>query len=272
MDMVMVPDRYREFIGDLKALVTEGVVPMSRIDDAVTRILRVKFAMGLLDPNRSQLADRSLHKTFGSAEHRQVARDAVRQSLVLLKNQNHVLPIAKTAARIHVGGKNADDLGNQCGGWTIDWQGKSGDVTPGGTTVLAAIRKAVSKGTAVTFSKDGTGAAGATLGVVVIGELPYAEGRGDRTELTLDQEDVAAVDTMKAAGIPVVAILFSGRPMVVDAVLDKADAFLAAWLPGTEGDGIADVLFGDYRPTGKLSHAWPRAGGTSFPYGFGLSY
>jgi beta-glucosidase len=271
MDMVMVPDRYREFIGDLKALVTEGVVPMSRIDDAVTRILRVKFAMGLLDPNRSQLADRSLHKTFGSAEHRQVARDAVRQSLVLLKNQNHVLPIAKTAARIHVGGKNADDLGNQCGGWTIDWQGKSGDVTPGGTTVLAAIRKAVSKGTAVTFSKDGTGAAGATLGVVVIGELPYAEGRGDRTELTLDQEDVAAVDTMKAAGIPVVAILFSGRPMVVDAVLDKADAFLAAWLPGTEGDGIADVLFGDYRPTGKLSHAWPRAG-AGFPYGFGLSY
>jgi beta-glucosidase len=271
MDMVMVPDRYREFIGDLKALVTEGVVPMSRIDDAVTRILRVKFAMGLLDPNRSQLADRSLHKTFGSAEHRQVARDAVRQSLVLLKNQNHVLPIAKTAARIHVGGKNADDLGNQCGGWTIDWQGKSGDVTPGGTTVLAAIRKAVSKGTAVTFSKDGTGAAGATLGVVVIGELPYAEGRGDRTELTLNQEDVAAVDTMKAAGIPVVAILFSGRPMVVDAVLDKADAFLAAWLPGTEGDGIADVLFGDYRPTGKLSHAWPRAG-AGFPYGFGLSY
>ncbi len=271
MDMVMVPDRYREFIGDLKALVTEGVVPMSRIDDAVTRILRVKFAMGLLDPNRSQLADRSLHKTFGSAEHRQVARDAVRQSLVLLKNQNHVLPIAKTAARIHVGGKNADDLGNQCGGWTIDWQGKSGDVTPGGTTVLAAIRKAVSKGTTVSFSKDGTGAAGATLGVVVIGELPYAEGRGDRTELTLDKEDLDAVDNMKAAGIPVVVILFSGRPLAVDAVLDKADAFLAAWLPGTEGDGIADVLFGDYKPTGKLSHTWPRAG-ASFPYGFGLSY
>jgi beta-glucosidase len=271
MDMVMVPERYREFIGDLKALVTGGVVPMSRIDDAVTRILRVKFAMGLLDPNRSQLADRSLHKSFGSTEHRQVARDAVRQSLVLLKNQNHVLPIPKTAARIHVGGKNADDLGNQCGGWTIDWQGKSGDVTPGGTTVLAAIKKAVSKGTTVTFSKDGTGAAEATLGVVVIGELPYAEGRGDQTELTLDKEDVAAVDTMKAAGIPVVVILFSGRPLVVDTVLDKADAFLAAWLPGTEGDGIADVLFGDYKPTGKLSHAWPGAG-AGFPYGFGLSY
>ncbi len=162
MDMAMVPSRYKEYIANLTQLVDEGVVPMARIDDAVTRILRVKFAMGLMDQNRSQLADRGLHKTFGSAEHRQVAREAVRQSLVLLKNQNKVLPLKKTAARIHVGGKSADDLGNQCGGWTIDWQGKSGEVTPGGTTVLAAIRQAVSKGTQVTFSKDGTGAAGAT--------------------------------------------------------------------------------------------------------------
>jgi beta-glucosidase len=275
MDMVMVPDRYREFIADLKALVAEGVVPMSRIDDAVTRILRVKFAMGLMDPGRSQLADRGLHKTFGSPEHRQVARDAVRQSLVLLTNRNHVLPLAKNAPRIHVGGKSADDLGNQCGGWTISWQGGSGNVTPGGTTALQAIRKAVSRDTAVTFSKDGTGAAGATLGVVVIGERPYAETRGDRAELKLDQEDLDAVNHMKAAGIPVVVVLISGRPMVLGEVLDKADAVVAAWLPGTEGDGIADVLFGDYRPTGKLSHAWPRGGADSealFPYGFGLSY
>jgi beta-glucosidase len=268
MDMVMVPDHYREFMGDLKALVAEGVVPMTRIDDAVIRILRVKFALGMMDRDRSQLADRSLHKTFGSPEHRQVARDAVRQSLVLLKNQNHVLPIAKNAARIHVGGKSADDLGNQCGGWTIDWQGKSGNVTPGGVTVLQAIRKAVSTGTAVTFSKDGTGAEGATLGVVVIGEKPYAEGQGDRAELKLDQEDLDAVNHMKAAHIPVVAILFSGRPLPVDEVLDKVDAFVAAWLPGTEGDGIADALFGDYKPTGKLSHAWP----PRFAYGFGLTY
>ncbi len=177
-------------------------MPMSRIDDAVTRILRVKFAMGLMDPNRSQLADRSLHKTFGSPEHRAVARQAVRESLVLLKNQNKVLPLSKNAARIHVAGKSADDIGNQCGGWTIDWQGKSGDVTPGGTTVLAAIKKAVAKGSQVTFSKDGTGAAGATVGVVVIGERPYAEGNGDRADLALAQEDVAAVANMKAAGIP----------------------------------------------------------------------
>ena len=280
MDMVMVPSRYKLYIQDLKELVNEGTVPMARIDDAVTRILRVKFAMGLFDPNRSQLADRSLAKTFGSPEHRQVARDAVRQSLVLLKNQNRVLPLARTAARIHVAGKNADDLGNQCGGWTIDWQGKSGNVTPGGTTVLAAIKKAAPR-SQVTYSADGTGAAGATVGVVAIGERPYAEGSGDRTDLSLAPEDVAAIDNMKAANIPFVVILFSGRPMILGGSLDKADAFIAAWLPGTEGDGIADVLFGDYKPTGKLSFAWPRsmdqyphANDTNplFPYGYGLSY
>ncbi|MGA9628020.1 MAG: glycoside hydrolase family 3 C-terminal domain-containing protein [Bryobacteraceae bacterium] len=240
--------------------------------------------MGLMDQNRSQLADRGLHKTFGSAEHRAVAREAVRQSLVLLKNRNRVLPLKKTAARIHVGGKSADDLGNQCGGWTIDWQGKSGEVTPGGTTVLAAIKQAVSKGTQVTFSKDGTGAAGATVGVVVIGERPYAEGNGDRTDLALAQEDVDAVANMKAAGIPVVVILYSGRPMILGGVLDKADAVVAAWLPGTEGEGIADVLFGDFKPTGKLSFAWPRSMAQVakhpgdkgydplFALGYGLSY
>jgi len=280
MDMVMVPDHYKEFIGDLKALVKEGTVPMSRIDDAVTRILRVKAAMGLLDPNRSQLADRSLWKSFGSPEHRQVGREAVRQSLVVLKNDRHVLPLAKTAARIAVAGKNGDDIGNQCGGWTIDWQGRSDNVTTGGTTVLAAIRKAAPHAR-VTFAADGTGATGATVGVVVIGEKPYAEGAGDRTDLSLAPEDVKAIDNMKASGVPFVVILFSGRPMILGDSLNKADAFIAAWLPGTEGDGIADVLFGDYKPTGKLSFAWPRsmdqyphAKDTNplFPYGYGLSY
>ncbi len=276
MDMGMVPTKYKEFISDLKQLVDERVVPMSRIDDAVTRILRVKFAMGLMDPKRSQLADRSLQKNFGSAEHRQVARQAVRESLVLLKDQGKVLPLKKTAARIHVAGKNADDIGNQCGGWTIDWQGKSGAVTPGGTTLLAAIRKSVSPNTQVTFSKDGTGAAGATVGVVVIGELPYAEMQGDRADLNLSPEDVTAVSNMKAAGIPVVVVLFSGRPMVLGSVLDQADAVVAAWLPGTEGEGITDVLFGDFKPKGKLSFTWLRAAGDKtnpvFPFGYGLTY
>jgi beta-glucosidase len=275
MDMVMAPTRYREYYNDLKALVNEGTVPMSRIDDAVTRILRVKFAMGLMDAKRSQLADRSLQKSFGSAEHRAVAREAVRESLVLLKNEKKLLPLSKTAVRIHVAGKNADDIGNQCGGWTIDWQGKSGDVTTGGTTILAAIKSAVSKDTKVSFSKDGTGAEGADVGIVVIGETPYAEMKGDRSDLSLDKLDIAAVKAMKAAGIPVVVIVVSGRPMVLGEVGEQANALVAAWLPGTEGQGVADVLFGDYKPTGKLSFTWPRGNSKAdaqFAYGFGLKY
>ena len=276
MDMAMVTTRYRDFIADLKQLVQEGVVPMSRIDDAVTRILRVKYASGLMDPKRTQLADRRLHQTFGSDGHRQVARQAVRESMVLLKNQGDVLPLKKNAARIHVAGKSADDIGNQCGGWTIDWQGKSGDVTPGGTTILAAIRRAVAPRAEVTFSKDGTGAAGAAVGVVVIGEKPYAEGNGDRADLKLAQEDVDAVANMKAAGIPVVVIVISGRPLILGDVLEKADAIIAAWLPGTEGEGVSDVLFGDYKPTGKLSFTWPKVVGDKsdpqFRFGYGLSY
>jgi beta-glucosidase len=283
MDMAMVPDHYKEYIANLNKLVEEGTVPMSRIDDAVTRILRVKFAMGLMDLARSQLADRNLQKSFGSPEHRGVAREAVRQSLVLLKNQNKVLPLSKSAARIHVAGNSADDLGNQCGGWTIDWQGRSGAVTPGGTTVLAAIRNAVGAHTEVTFSRDGSGAEGAAAAVVVIGERPYAESSGDRADLRLAQEDLDTVKRVKAAGVPLAVVLFSGRPMIVGDALDQSDAFLAAWLPGTEGGGVADVLFGDYKPNGKLSFAWPRSmdqvavhGGPDysplFPYGFGLSY
>ncbi len=277
MDMVMVPKRYREYFDDLKALVKEGKVPMSRIDDAVLRILRVKFAMGLMDPKRNQLADRGLQKSFGSTEHRAVARQAVRESLVLLKNDGKALPLSKKAARLHIAGKNADDIGNQCGGWTIDWQGKSGAVTTGGTTILTAIKNTVSKDTKVTFSKDGSGAAGATVGVVVIGETPYAEMQGDRADLVLAPEDIAAVKTMKAAGIPVVVVLVSGRPMILGDVLGQASAVVAAWLPGTEGQGVADVLFGDYKPTGKLSFTWPRSVGQGsaaplFAYGYGLKY
>jgi beta-glucosidase len=284
MDMAMVPNKHVEFFTTLRDLVKEGRVPMSRIDDAVRRILRVKFAMGLMDKSRSPLADRSLQKSFGSAEHRAVARQCVRESLVLLKNDRRALPVSKTLARIHVAGKSADDIGNQCGGWTIDWQGKSGDVMTGGTTILKAIQATAAKTTKVTFSKDGSGAAGADIGIVVIGETPYAEMLGDRTDLGLAAEDVAAVENMKRAGIPVVVVLLSGRPMMLDGVLDKADAFIAAWLPGTEGQGVADVLFGDYKPTGKLSCSWPRSmaqipinwGDKNydplFKYGYGLSY
>src|SRR6185369_16770612 len=233
MDMFMVSAKYRELYGLLLELVRENRVPMSRIDDAVTRILRVKFAMGLMDPSRSQLADRKLHAKFGSAAHRRVARECVRASLVLLKNERRVLPASKRLKRIHVAGKNADDIGNQCGGWTISWQGKSGDNTTGGTTILKAIQESVSPQTTVTFSKDGSNASGADLGIVVIGETPYAEMIGDRKTLELGEEDVAVVEKMKQAGMPVVVVLLSGRPLIIDKVIDKADAFVAAWLPGT---------------------------------------
>ena len=283
MDMVMVPEKYKEFYAALKDLAEKGEVPMSRIDDAVLRILRVKFAMGLMDAGRSQLADRSLQARVGSAAHREVARRAVRQSLVLLKNDKKTLPLSKTTKRIVVAGKNADDIGNQCGGWTIDWQGKSGPIVPGGTTILAAL-KAAAKGGEVTFSPDGAGAAGADVGVVVVGEKPYAEFFGDREDLSLDKEDLAAIANVKKAGIPVVVVVVSGRPLILGEALAQADALVAAWLPGTEGQGVADVLFGDYKPTGKLSFTWPRAMAQipinvgdaaydpQFPYGFGLTY
>src|SRR6185436_8661701 len=252
-------------------------------DDAVLRILRVKYAMGLMDPGRSALADRSLQKSFGSAEHRAVARRAVRQSMVLLKNDKKVLPLAKTAKRIHVAGSNADDIGNQCGGWTISWQGESGAPTTGGTTILAALRAAAGADR-VTYARDGLGAAGADVAVVVVGETPYAEYKGDRDDLSLSKDDRAALANAKKAGVPVVLVVVSGRPLILGDAVDMADAVVAAWLPGTEGQGVADVLFGDYKPTGKLPFSWPRSmeqipinvGDAKydplFAYGFGLTY
>jgi len=283
MDMFMVSAKYRELYGLLLELVREKRVPMSRIDDAVKRILRVKFAMGLMDPSRSHLADRTLHAKFGSAAHRNVARECVRASLVLLKNEKRVLPASKKLNRIHVAGKSADDIGNQCGGWTISWQGKSGANTTGGTTILKAVQETVSPTTKVTYSRDGSDAAGADLGIVVIGETPYAEWMGDRQSLELSEEDVAVVDKIKKAGMPIVVVLISGRPIVIDKIVDKADALVAAWLPGTEGRGVTDVLFGDFRFVGKLSFSWPRSMdqipinvgdkdyNPLFKYGFGLT-
>lgn len=149
-------------------------------------------------------------------------------------------------------------------------------MTEGGTTILTAMRN-TAKDAKITFSKDGLGAAGATVGVVAIGETPYAEMRGDRSDLSLSKEDVAAVSAVKSAGIPVVVVVVSGRPLILGSVLDQADAVVAAWLPGTEGQGVADILFGDFKPTGKLSFAWPRSmeklkSDPLFPYGFGMKY
>ncbi|MFZ4620291.1 MAG: glycoside hydrolase family 3 protein, partial [Bacteroidota bacterium] len=238
LDMAMIPNgpgqsnNYIDFITKLKELVKEKKVPISRIDDAVARILKVKLEMNL----GSQLtADKELLAQIGSPEHRAVAREAVRQSLVLLKNDNNILPLSKNAKRIHVAGKGADSLGLQCGGWTISWQGDGGFAVNGGTTILQAIKNTVSKETKVSYSVDGSGADSSDIGVIVVGERPYAEMFGDREDLALSAQDVAAINTMKAKGIPVVVVLLSGRPMIIDPALKSSTAFVAAWLPGTEG-------------------------------------
>jgi beta-glucosidase len=225
--------------------------------------------------------DPALTAAIGSAEHRNVARQCVRESLVLLKNSNHVLPLAKTIKHLHVAGQAADDLGMQCGGWTISWQGKTGAVTPGGTTILNAIRHTVSADTQVTFSANGKGAQGADAIVLVIGERPYAEMMGDRRDLSLTDSQKEILRNAKQTGVPVVTVLMSGRPLVLGSALDASDAFVAAWLPGTEGQGVPDVLFGDYNFKGKLPRAWPRNNSQLdsltlsdplFAPGFGLAY
>lgn len=287
LDMIMIPNppgkenNYVQFITLLKELVNENKVPLSRINDAVSRILRVKFEMNIF---ANPFTDRALMSTFGSKEHRQVARECVRQSLVLLKNENKTLPVSKKVKHIALAGTSADDIGNQCGGWTIDWQGKSGSTISGGTTVLLAVKNAVSKNTVVTYSKDGSQVNDADIVLVVVGETPYAEMMGDRTDLSLSKEDIAVIENVKKSGKPYVVVLFSGRPMIVESQLKNANAFVAAWLPGSEGAGITDVLFGDFNFTGKLGHSWPKTmeqipinvGDKNyaplFPYGFGLKY
>jgi beta-glucosidase len=286
LDMVMIPygpgtpHNYVEFIEDLKALVAEGKVPASRIDDAVSRILRIKFQMGLFEKNAT---DPQLTAAVGSPEHREVARECVRESLVLLKNAHHALPLSKNVKHLHVMGQAADDIGMQCGGWTISWQGQAGPAIHGGTTILAAIRNTVAPDVEVTYSATQGSAVGADAVLVVVGEMPYAEGKGDRRDLRLSTNDLALIARAKENGAPVITVLISGRPLILDAALEMSDALVAAWLPGTEGQGVADVLFGNHKPTGKLSRAWPlnneqlsaRANAAEkplFPDGYGLSY
>jgi len=285
LDMIMIPNgktnNYVEFIKDLKELVAENRVPMDRIDDAVRRILRVKVRSGLFD---HPMCDPVLTRQVGSPEHREVARACVRASLVLLKNEKKTLPLSKRISKLVVTGPGADDLGMQCGGWTIDWQGRMGKATSGGTTIIEGIRDALRVNANVVISKDGD-PKGADAVIVVIGEKPYAEMKGDSRDLSLSAEDVAAVKKAKESGAPVVTILLSGRPLIIGPALEASDAFVAAWLPGTEGEGIADVLFGEYKPSGKLPQTWPRtmdqvpihkgdpnAKAALFRYGYGLSY
>ncbi|MBN8705889.1 MAG: glycoside hydrolase family 3 C-terminal domain-containing protein [Bacteroidetes bacterium] len=279
LDIIMLPDNYKEFISALKNLVETNKVPLTRIDDAVRRILTVKYRLGLWEKTKTE---RSLTGAVGSDSHRLVAREAVRKSLVVLKNEGNLLPLSKSISTILVTGSHGDNIGFQCGGWTMEWQGGSGPITKG-TTVYRAIQNAVGEGS-VFFMENGLDETLFPLAIVVIGEEPYAEGAGDRNDLSLKSSDVAMIKSFKSNGIPVVLILMSGRPMIISNIIDDCDAIVAAWLPGTEGDGIADILFGDYKPTGKLPHTWPATMGqipvnglstglpVQFPYGYGLTW
>ena len=283
IDMVMVPgavrdgkESFQNFLKLFKESVEEGSIPMERVDDAVRRILLIKKQSGLFE---RPFSDQSLLSYVGSKDHREVAREAVRKSMVLLKNKNNILPIPKSGKTIIVAGKGADDVGMQSGGWTISWQGGMGQIT-NGTTILDAIKSAVDPGTVVEYTPDGTSFTG-DLAVVVIGEKPYAEMIGDRKDLKLDNEDLEIIKRFTDNDIPVVVVLLSGRPMIVTDEIGKWDGFIAAWLPGTEGTGVADVLFGDYKPTGKLSFSWPKSMNQFpidpnddhlFSFGFGLTY
>ena len=279
IDMSMVPVDYERFIFSVKRAVNEGDIPIERIDDAVYRILRVKFISGLFE---HPLPEPSYLSLVGSAEHRELGREAVAKSLVLLKNKGEILPLPKTTPTILVSGQAADDIGLQCGGWTIEWLGKAGAITPG-TTILDGIRAAVSITTRVIYNKearfDQFGKEDEQVGIVVLAESPYAEGFGDRADLTLPIEDIQLIERMRQHCQKLVVILLSGRPLILTDQLPFIDALVAAWLPGTEGQGVADVLFGGLPFIGKLPYSWPRSMNQIpmqmedqplFPYGYGL--
>ena len=287
IDMNMVPgslnpddNSYDDFIRLAIESVKEGSIPMERIDDAVSRILKIKKKIGLFDKPIKAPKNTNV---VGSKKHRDLARKSVRKSLVLLKNKRDILPLDKNIGKITLVGEHADNIGYQSGGWTIHWQGGSGDITPG-TTILDAFKSVVIDSSRIHYSKDGNDLSNSDVVVVVVGEKPYSEGVGDRDSLYLSDEDIKLLKKVANSNLPHVVILISGRPMIINEALTESDAFVAAWLPGTEGEGITDVIFGDYNFTGKLSMTWPKSmkqipinyGDSNydplFKLGFGLSY
>ena len=287
IDMVMVPgslnpdhDSYDDFIRLAIESVKEGSIPINRIDDAVTRILKIKKKIGLFD---RPIKDPQNINMVGSKKHRDLARESVRKSMVLLKNKNKLLPIDRSGKKISFVGEHADNIGYQCGGWTITWQGGSGDITPG-TSILDAFKATVKDTNDISYSIYGENIPDSDIIIAVIGEKPYSEGWGDRKSLDLSDEDKKILKRVKEKNLPYLIILVSGRPLLIEDEIKDCDAFIAVWLPGTEGAGIADVIFGDYPPTGKLSMSWPRSMdqlpinigdkiyNPLFPFGYGLSY
>ncbi|KAK9735105.1 hypothetical protein RND81_04G184600 [Saponaria officinalis] len=262
IDMVMVPYNYTGFIDDLTYLVKNNYIQMDRIDDAVSRILLVKFTMGLFE---NPFGDPSLTNELGSQAHRDLAREAVRKSLVLLKNgksgEAPLIPLSKTAPKILVAGDYADNLGYQCGGWTINWQGFTDNKSTRGTTILTAIKSAVDPRTEVVFGANPTTdfvkSNNFSYAIVVVGEPPYAETAGDSETLTLADPGPNVINNVCGA-LKCVVIIISGRPLVIEPYMPTIDTLIAAWLPGTEGQGVTDLLFGDHEFSGKLARTWFR--------------
>ncbi len=280
IDMVMVPDKYKEFINNLKELVKEGRIPEKRINDAVLRILTTKIKMGLFENPK---ADPELESLVGSDSSREVAREAVAQSLVILKNDK-VLPMY-VGQRVLIVGEFANDLGAQCGGWTTTWQGKLGNNNNTGVTILKAVNEALGKQNVV-YLKDSrmlnkTDLSEFDLIIYVTGEEPYAEMNGDNPYPSLSRVDMKIIDTLDKSGKKTLLLLISGRPLLLDGAEEKVDAIVASWLPGTEAMGITDVLMGWKEAKGRLPYSWPAdskgfvQGLTSdkylYPIGYGLS-
>jgi len=291
VDMNMVPYDYMRFINTVKEAVEKGDISMERIDQAVSNILRVKFEMGLFE---HPYGNADYLELVGSDEHRAVARQAVSESLVLLKNENGALPLSRdTEQTIFIAGQGADNIGMQAGGWTIEWQGVGVDGLPG-TTVYDALETEFGANADVRYDMSGVfndengNPIRGDIGIVVVGEQPYAEWFGDTDNPAISGRDIRLIRKMRDQVDTLIIVLFSGRPLVIEGALNMADAFVAAWLPGSEGAGVTDVLFGDKDFVGKLSYTWQRTvdqlpfdfealptegcEAPLFPYGYGLSY
>ncbi|MDP3954006.1 MAG: glycoside hydrolase family 3 protein [bacterium] len=256
IDMVMAPFEYKDFISNMREALSKGDITKERIDDAVKRILTVKFEAGLFDRPEALPGGLSV---IGNDQHREIAREAVRKSQVLLKNKNSVLPLSKSLKKIIVAGSAADNLGRQAGGWTTEWQGIDGNYGILGTTILEAIKNTVSRDTDVEYNKKGDFSIRnnfADVGIIVVGEKPYAEGWGDIANPSLSPEDLLVIDKVKAKSKKVVVIMVSGRPLNIKEYTKNWDGVIASWLPGSEGQGVADVLFGDFAFTGVLPVDW----------------
>ena len=256
IDMVMTPFEYKDFISNMQEALVNGDITKERVDDAVKRILTVKFETGLFDRPEAKPEGLSI---IGSAAHRELAREVARKSQVLLKNEDSVLPLSKSLKKIIVAGSAADNLGRQAGGWTTEWQGIDGNYGILGTTILEAIKNTVSKDTEVEYNKEGDFSVKnnlADVGIVVVGEKPYAEGWGDIGNPNLSPEDLSAIKKVKAKSKKIIVIIVSGRPLDIKEYAKNWDAVVAAWLPGSEGQGVTDVLFGDFAFTGTLPVDW----------------